>query len=35
VSAVDPMQTIAAHDEHLRPVVDDVRARLSRVLDRL
>jgi uncharacterized protein (DUF302 family) len=35
VTAVDPMQTVAAHDERLRVVADEVRARLARVLDRL
>jgi uncharacterized protein (DUF302 family) len=35
VTAVDPMQTVAAHDERLRVIADDVRARLARVLDRL
>ena len=32
---VDPMQTVAAHDERLHTIADEVRARLSRVLDRL
>lgn len=35
VTAVDPMQTVAAQDERLRVVADEVRARLARVLDRL
>ena len=35
VTAVDPMQTFAAHDDRLRVVADEVRARLARVLDRL
>ena len=35
VTAVDPMQTVAAHDDRLRVVADEVRARLARVLDRL
>ena len=35
VTAVDPMQTIAAHDERLRPIADDVRGRLARVIERL
>ena len=35
VTAVDPMQTMAAEDERLRVVADEVRARLARVLDRL
>jgi len=35
VTAVDPMQTVAAQDERLHVVADEVRARLARVLDRL
>jgi uncharacterized protein (DUF302 family) len=35
VIAVDPMQTIAAQSDALRPIAEEVRARLSRVLDRL
>jgi uncharacterized protein (DUF302 family) len=35
VTAVDPMQTIAAQSESLRPIAEEVRTRLSRVLDRL
>jgi uncharacterized protein (DUF302 family) len=35
VTAVDPLQTIAAHDDRLRPIADEVRAKLARVLDRL
>jgi uncharacterized protein (DUF302 family) len=35
VIAVDPMQTIAAQSEMLRPIAEDVRARLARVLERL
>ena len=35
VTAVDPMQTMAAQDERLRVVADEVRARLARVIDRL
>ena len=35
VLAVDPMQTVAAHSDVLRPIAEEVRARLSRVLDRL
>ena len=35
VIAVDPMQTVAAHSDVLRPIADEVRARLGRVLDRL
>ncbi len=35
VTAVDPLQTIAARDERLRPIADEVRAKLARVLDQL
>jgi uncharacterized protein (DUF302 family) len=36
VSAVDPMQTMAAQgDEALRPVADEVRRKLQRVIDSL
>jgi uncharacterized protein (DUF302 family) len=35
VLAIDPMQTVAAHSDTLRPIADEVRARLERVLDRL
>jgi len=35
VTAVDPMQTIAAQSDTLRPIAEEVRARLTRVLDRL
>jgi uncharacterized protein (DUF302 family) len=35
VRAVDPMATFAAHDERLRPIAEEVRAKLARVLDRL
>jgi uncharacterized protein (DUF302 family) len=35
VLAVDPMQTVAAQSEALRPIAEEVRARLARVLDRL
>ena len=35
VAAVDPMQTVAAQSEALRPIADEVRARLARALDRL
>lgn len=35
VTAVDPMQTFAAQDERLRPIAEEVRAKLARVLDRL
>jgi hypothetical protein len=29
------MQTFAAQDERLRPIAEEVRAKLARVLDRL
>jgi uncharacterized protein (DUF302 family) len=35
VTAVDPMQTFAAQDERLRPIAEEVTAKLARVLDRL
>ena len=36
VSAVDPMQTMAAQgDEALRPIADEVRRKLQRVIDSL
>jgi uncharacterized protein (DUF302 family) len=35
VIAIDPMQTIAAGSDALRPIAEEVRARLSRVLDRM
>jgi uncharacterized protein (DUF302 family) len=35
VTAVDPMQTLAAHDDRLRPIAEEVRAKLSRALDQL
>lgn len=35
VLAVDPMQTVAAQSDALRPIAEEVRARLERVLDRL
>ncbi|HTM19351.1 MAG TPA: DUF302 domain-containing protein [Kofleriaceae bacterium] len=35
VVAVDPMQTVAAQSDALRPIAEEVRARLARVLDRL
>ena len=35
VTAVDPMQTFAAQDERLRPIAEEVHAKLARVLDRL
>jgi uncharacterized protein (DUF302 family) len=35
VTAVDPMQTVAAQSAALRPIAEEVRARLQRALDRL
>jgi uncharacterized protein (DUF302 family) len=35
VTAIDPMETFAADDPALRPIADQVRAKLSRVLERL
>jgi uncharacterized protein (DUF302 family) len=36
VSAVDPMQTMAAQgDEAIRPIADEVRQKLQRVIDSL
>lgn len=35
VLAIDPMQTVAAHSETLRPIAEEVRVRLERVLARL
>jgi uncharacterized protein (DUF302 family) len=35
VIAVDPMETVAARSETLRPIADEVRAKLARVLERL
>jgi uncharacterized protein (DUF302 family) len=35
VTMVDPMETFAAHDDRLRPIAEEVRAKLARVLDRL
>jgi uncharacterized protein (DUF302 family) len=35
VLAIDPMQTVAAHSAALRPIAEEVGARLGRVLDRL
>jgi uncharacterized protein (DUF302 family) len=35
VTAVDPMETFAAHDDRLRPIAEEVRAKLERVLERL
>ena len=35
VTAIDPMETFAANDDRLRPIAQEVRAKLVRVLDRL
>ncbi len=35
VIAVDPMETIAASSEGLRPIAEEVRGKLTRVLERL
>jgi uncharacterized protein (DUF302 family) len=35
VAAIDPLETFAAADPALRPVAEQVRAKLSRALDRL
>lgn len=35
VTAIDPMQTFAAADPALRPIAEQVRGKLARVLDRL
>jgi uncharacterized protein (DUF302 family) len=35
VNAIDPMQTVAAQSPALRPIAEEVRARLGRVLERL
>lgn len=35
VEAVDPMATMAAGDATLRPIAEEVRAKLGRVLERL
>lgn len=35
VIAVDPMETIAAKSDALRPIAEEVRAKLARVLERL
>lgn len=35
VNAIDPMQTIATRSEVLRPIAEEVRIRLTRVLDNL
>jgi uncharacterized protein (DUF302 family) len=33
--AIDPMQTVAAQSPSLRPIAEEVRSRLARVLERL
>lgn len=35
VTAIDPMETIAAADPKLRPIAEQVREKLGRVLERL
>ena len=35
VTAIDPMETFAATDPALRPIADQIRAKLARVLERL
>jgi uncharacterized protein (DUF302 family) len=35
VLAVEPMQTVAAHSPALRPIAEEVEARLARVLEHL
>jgi uncharacterized protein (DUF302 family) len=35
VNAIDPMQTLAANEPRLRPIADEVRGKLTRVLERL
>lgn len=35
VTAIDPMETFAASDPRLRPIAEQVRAKLARVLDRI
>ncbi len=35
VNAIDPMETIAAKHDALRPIAEEVRAKLARVLDKL
>lgn len=35
VNAIDPLETIAAHHDGLRPIAAEVRAKLARVLERL
>jgi uncharacterized protein (DUF302 family) len=35
VEAIDPMRTMAADDARLRPIAEEVRGKLARVLERL
>ena len=35
VTAIDPMQTVAAQSRALQPIAEEVRAKLARVLERL
>ena len=35
VLAIDPMETVAAHSDALRPIAEEVRARLTRVLEQI
>jgi uncharacterized protein (DUF302 family) len=35
VTAIDPMQTVAAQSPALEPIADEVRGKLARVLERL
>jgi uncharacterized protein (DUF302 family) len=35
VLAIDPMETVAAASDALRPIADEVRGKLTRVLERL
>ena len=35
VLAIDPMQTVAAHNPALRPIAEEVQGKLLRVLDKL
>jgi uncharacterized protein (DUF302 family) len=35
VTAIDPMQTVAAHHPALLPIAEEVRGKLTRVLERL
>lgn len=35
VVAVDPMETVAAKSDALRPIAEEVRSKLTRVLERL